>query len=102
MESNISVAVSYFNEKCSVWEPFLEPVDSGKKSAPWNLSVEVSYRLSYDSATGNAFNHHYPTAGNYVHVCICCILCWKIFAKFQFFNSIWILQILSMVIFAAK
>ena len=66
MESNISVAVSYFNEKCSVWEPFLEPVDSGKKSAPWNLSVEVSYRLSYDSAAGNAFNHHYPTAGKYI------------------------------------
>lgn len=37
----MSLAVSYFNEKCSVWEPFLEPVDEGTKSVPWNLSMEV-------------------------------------------------------------
>ncbi|XP_067941641.1 intermembrane lipid transfer protein VPS13A-like [Watersipora subatra] len=47
VEANLSVAVSYFNEKCSVWEPFLEPVDQGPKAVPWNLTVEVKQNDQY-------------------------------------------------------
>lgn len=41
MSSNLGVAVSYFNEKCSVWEPMLEPVTCKKGQKQWDLSVEV-------------------------------------------------------------
>lgn len=46
MAMDVSVALSYFNEKNSVWEPFLEPVDDGKKAEPWTVGVEVKIYTS--------------------------------------------------------
>lgn len=59
MDSSVSMAISYYNEKCSVWEPFLEPVDSGKKSAPWTVAVEVIYYIAHslNVASLSLFSH---------------------------------------------
>ncbi|PIO68818.1 hypothetical protein TELCIR_09380, partial [Teladorsagia circumcincta] len=49
--ANLSLQMSYYNESLSVWEPVIEPVETGTDSwAPWNLSMTVKGRNKNDPA----------------------------------------------------
>jgi hypothetical protein len=41
--------VAYYNEKMSVWEPLVEPVFHEGKYRRWELGLEVSYFIIYET-----------------------------------------------------
>ncbi|KAK5973526.1 Vacuolar protein sorting-associated protein 13C [Trichostrongylus colubriformis] len=47
--ANLSLQMSYYNESLSVWEPVIEPVESGTDNwSPWNLTMTVKGRDKND------------------------------------------------------
>ena len=46
-KADFTCEASYFNEKLSVWEPLLEPVEvSSGQLQPWQINAEVSRQAS--------------------------------------------------------
>ena len=40
--ATVSLSGKYFNEKVAEWEPLIEPIVSGNRERPWQLTVNVS------------------------------------------------------------